>query len=477
MNEHNKIDDLFKRNEAGLNRQPSDTAWNKLDHMLPKEDEEKLLVDPLEERVKSFEKPNPRIVKSPVPTWVRYAALLALFSIPFAAFIAIQKNSTVETTFAQMESATDKTEVVAMKEPTREKSFAIDGVALSKATADTDGNNSESPVVAEEIEEVKPKRKRFGNIKKMKESNGNKGTTRPPVLSKPPAPKAEERMNTDALNPSEPQSQTNTTNTELPVDVNTGVAVAEDARTDQGYPIEHGMPVDIAFSHDMNAQHRHPSVRNLDTQYKNPHPSLTDEMEQAGVAVDLDQQNNSDGEADIAIAEVQSTVAAKEKALEEQAFDGKDAVLDEVVISDDVRITQYSGELANGRANDAPSSLLPRLRNYYGDWQDEDGANRYNIVTTGPNMASIDVYRDGLLSRNYQLVETAEGIGMMLFDNEANQGTTEYLMQTMDDKVLQFFLPSDPTNMVRFELKKKKLFVTEQLSAIERKNYKLKKVE
>jgi hypothetical protein len=117
------------------------------------------------------------------------------------------------------------------------------------------------------------------------------------------------------------------------------------------------------------------------------------------------------------------------------------------------------------------------LSRYYGNWTDKESSNQYNFIKTGASTTSVDVYREGKLSRNYQLVETADGLSMMLYDNEANAGTAEYLLQASDDKVMQFFLPSDPTNFVRFELKKKSLIITEQSAASNIKTYKLKKME
>jgi len=477
MSEHNKIDDLFKRNERGLNREPSDSAWNKLNRMLPRE-EEKAVVDPLEERVKSFEKPNPRIVKSPVPTWVRYAAVFVLFSIPLAAFLAIQNNNEVES----KETNQQIDQIVAMNERDTEESFAIDGVGLKKAIDETGGDNVD-PTEEKEREEAEPARKRFGDVKKMKQSIGNKGTTRPPVLSKPPAPKQDDRLNTGTPLPT---TQTQTTDDDIDLNVNGGLAETETAerelaQTEQGYPIVHGMPADPGM--EIDADDINPFRSNFDRQYKNDHPD----------ADNLDKQYRSDApSAEIELAEVTSAYVVQDSVefkegeavlkddSDQFAFEArneammrKESSYDEEIAQNDVSMSQSTGVMTNSRV----ALVNSKLSKFFGTWLDEDGINKYDIIQTGPNTASVDVYREGKLSRNYQLLDTAEGITMMLYDNDANQGTTEYLVQSMNKNDIQFFLPSDPTNLVRFELKKKKLIVTEQQSATESRTFKLKKLE
>ncbi len=483
MSEHNKIDDLFKRNEAGLNREPSDSAWSKLDRMLPKEDDKAVVLSPLEERVKSFEKPNPRIVKSPIPTWVRYAALFALFSIPIAAFMAIQKNSTPTAVMAEAKKTTeDFSEVIAMQEVEKPKAFAIDGVALSKSNA-TGGNESEAVEEPEPIEQsaerVKKKKKsRFGSIEKIKQFNGNTGTTRPPVIERPQEAKEKPRLNSGKPLPPSPQAQSDDADADLPIDINSGIAVADEAQTEQGYPIVSGMPEGMAhINNDLNRQYKnpYPSADNLDKQYKYPNPSATDLSDKG----DEPDQLGEEVEVDIAANDASSSSYFKaDEELQETKLKKENGFSDDATRNDAPAISQSDGFLQNAfRGNDMRSSLNSTLLKYYGTWVDDKGINQYKIISTGPNTASIDVYRSDELSRNYQLVETADGISMMLYNNEANIGTTEYLVQSIDDKTIQFFLPSDPTNLVRFELRKKRLVVIEQESATESETFKLKKIE
>lgn len=482
MSEHNKIDDLFKRNEKGLNREPSDSAWNKLDRMLPKEDE-KSVVDPLTERVKSFEKPNPRIVKSPVPTWVRYAAVFALFSIPLAAFLAFQNNSPVDTALAESKKTSQqREEIVAMNEKDADQSFTIDGIGLNQAAADTGGDSN--PTENKESTVTESKSKRFGDINKMKESIGNKGTTRPPVLNKPVVPKQDDRLNTGTPLPSQ---QTQSSNDDIDLEVNKALAQTEEtvndvAQTEQGYPIVHGMPSDQSaeeiaaddlnpFRSNFDRQYKNPhtSVDNLDKQYRSDHPSSQIEAAEEVNGYALEESIElKDSDADLNDDSLQWTSETSDQASKKNASPSKEAVEPE-----NIAISQSSGLLFNDRV----VAVHSKLGKFYGTWQDDEGVNKYDIIQTGPNTASVDVYRDGKLSRNYQLLDTVEGITMMLYDNEANQGTTEYLVQSMNDKNIQFFLPSDPTNLVRFELKKKKLIVTEQRSATESNTFKLKKLE
>lgn len=487
MSEQNKIDDLFKRNEAGLNRTPSDTAWSKLDRMLPKESDEKAVVppaatSPLEERIKSFEKPNPYLVKGTIPAWVRYAAVLAILSIPVAAFFAIQNNSSSNTTtLAESKKTTeDFSDVIAMNEPpangaAAKESYTIDGVAIEQSAIVSDGTTggSEEEIVQEvEAEEQskaarqdgkKAKRKRFGNIDKMKSSNGNTGTTRPPVLKQPTVPASEERLNPGTTLPSPPQAALDTFDVE-----SFDLAISDDHQNSGVHPFVQGFPEGPGGV----------IVTNGDIQFKNPHPSAS----KPSITEDIDEVMDDDTFSEEVLSQEETPIVLEEIA--DLGYYQSDKSLDEET---QVGFKKESGvELKESNDQSVPNvtqsmgnfvRVKHDLSKYYGHWLDEEGQNTYNIIRTGPNTASVDVYREDQLSRNYQLMETVDGLGLMLYDNEANTGTTEYLLQSTGEKMMQFFLPSDPTNFVRFELKKKKLVVTEQQSASASKTFRLKKIE